>query len=83
MNEGLLTASISVLPKDITAIKLRRIQWLESRKSTDVKQTTNKALSMVNEPKLNAHVGRISNIQITFLYTCVHKGERFKKRIYS
>ena len=78
--EGLLTASTSVLQKDITAIKLRRIQRLESRKSTDVKQTTNKALSMVHEPKLNEHVERISNIQITFLYTCVHKGERLKKK---
>ena len=78
--EGLLTASTSVLQKDITAIKLRRIQRLESRKSTDVKQTANKALSMVHEPKLNEHVERISNIQITFLYTCVHKGKRFKKK---
>ena len=54
--EGLLTVSASVLPKDITAIKLRRIQRLESRKSTVVKQITNKALSTVHEPKLNEHV---------------------------
>ena len=46
--EGPLTASTSVLPKDITAIKLRRIQRLESRKSTDVKQTTSKALYAVH-----------------------------------
>ena len=78
--EELLTASTSVPPKDITAIKLRRIQRLESRESTDVKQTTNNALSTVHEPKLNEHVERISNIQITFLYTCVHKGERFLKK---
>ena len=69
-----------MLPKDITAIKLRRIQRLESRKSTDVKQTTSKALYAVHEPKLNEHVERISNIQITFLYTCVHKGKRLKKK---
>ena len=43
--------------------KLRRIQQLESRKSTVVKQTKNKALSTVREPKLNEHVERISNIQ--------------------
>ena len=78
--EGLLTVSTSVLPKDITAMKHCRIQRLESRKSTDVKQTTNKALSTVHEPKLNEHVERISNVQITFVYTCVHKGERFKKK---
>ena len=82
--EGLLTASTSVLPKDISAIKLRRIQQLESRKSTDVKQTTNKARSTVHGPKPNEHVERISNIQITFHHTCVHTGERFflKKNLF-
>ena len=65
--------------KALPQIKLRRIQRLELRKSTVVQQATNKALSTVHEPKLNEHVERISNIQITFLYTCLHKGERFSK----
>ena len=80
-----ITVSTSVLPKDITTIKLRRInQRLESRKNTAVKQTTDKALSTVHEPKLNKHVERISNIQITFLYlnnlllTCARTSNRQK-----
>ena len=43
--------------------KLRKTQQLESQKSTDVKQTKNKVLPTVREPKLNEHVERISNIQ--------------------
>ena len=51
------------------------------RKSTvDVKQTENKALSTVHETNLNEHVERISNIQNTFLDTCIQGRKIWKKK---